>query len=243
MINPRKGETRTWYPVAKARLRFDDVSGTRTLSESASKALLAEYGVPIAPERRVRTPDAAADAAVEIGFPVVVKLNGDTIAHKTERGLVRLNLGSAEAVRESAQALLAAAQPADGDVDVLVAKMVRGNRELIAGIVRDPQFGPAVMLGVGGILAEAIADVAFRLVPVTRLDAAELIEDLATQSILGAFRGEPAIDRKRLIDVLVGLSSVAEARPDINSIDVNPLIVCDGLPVAVDALIELAGDA
>jgi acetyl-CoA synthetase (ADP-forming) len=170
----------------------------------------------------------------------VLKLNGDAIAHKTERGLVRLRLASAEAVREAADALLGAARPDDGPVDLLVAQQVRGNRELIAGVVHDPVFGPTVMLGVGGVLAEAIADVVFRVVPVSRLDAAEMIEDLRTQALLGSFRGEPPLDRERLADVVVGLSNLAEARPDIASVDVNPLIVGDGgIPVAVDALVEL----
>jgi hypothetical protein len=131
-----------------------------TLSESASKALLREYGVPMADEREVATAAEAAAAAGELGFPVVAKLCGDAIAHKTERGLVRLRLGDAGAVEQAAADLLAAATPADGPVSVLVAPMVSGNRELIAGVVRDPQFGANVMLGVGGILAEAIADVA-----------------------------------------------------------------------------------
>jgi acetyl-CoA synthetase (ADP-forming) len=96
-----------------------------------------------------------------------------------------------------------------------------------------------VMLGVGGVLAEAIADVVFRLVPIDRVDAGEMIDDLATQALLGPFRGEPAVDRERLVDVLVGLSDVAASRPDIASVDLNPLIVSDGVPVAVDALVEL----
>ena len=97
----------------------------------------------------------------------MAKLNGDAIAHKTERGLVRLGLADAAAVRQAAGELLAAATPDDGDVAVLVAPMIRGNRELIAGVLRDPQFGPTVMLGVGGILAEAVADVVFRPAPST----------------------------------------------------------------------------
>jgi acetate---CoA ligase (ADP-forming) subunit beta len=96
-----------------------------------------------------------------------------------------------------------------------------------------------VMLGVGGILAEAVADVAFRLVPLTEVDADELVDDLRTQTLLGEFRGEPAIDRSKLIEVIVGLSRLAED-PSVVSADVNPLIVRDGVPVAVDALVELA---
>jgi acetyltransferase len=213
---------------------------SRTLSESASKALLREAGVPMADEREVATADLAALAATEIGFPVVAKLCGDAIAHKTERGLVRLKLGSAEAVNDAAADLLAAARPEDGPVTVLVAPMVQGNRELIAGVVRDPQFGASVMLGIGGILAEAIADVVFRPAPLDRVTAHEMIADLATQKLLGEFRGEAAVDREKLVDFLVGLGKLANERSDIASIDVNPLIVrADGVPIAVDALVEI----
>ena len=211
-----------------------------TLSEAASKALLREFGVPMADEREVTSAAAAAAAASEIGFPVVAKLCGDAIAHKTERGLVRLRLADAAAVEQAATDLLAAATADDGPVSVLVAPMVSGNRELIAGVVRDPQFGANVMLGVGGILAEAVADVVFRPVPLSPVDAAEMIGQLATQKLLGEFRGEAAVDRELLAAVLLGLSEAAQARPDIASIDVNPLIVrADGVPVAVDALVEL----
>lgn len=212
---------------------------TVTLSEAESKRLLAAHGVPVADEVVVADPDGAVEAAEGLGFPVVAKLCGDAIAHKTERGLVRLGLGDAGAVRRAATELLAAARPEDGEVGVLVAPMVAGNRELIAGLQRDPQFGMTVMLGVGGVLAEAIADVAFRLVPIDRVDAAEMIEQLRTQALLGEFRGEPPVDRDALIDVLVGLSDTAQARSDLASADLNPLIVHEGRPVAVDALVEL----
>ena len=194
----------------------------------------------MADEREVATAELAAQAADEIGFPVVAKLCGDAIAHKTERGLVRLKLTSAQAVHEAATDLLAAARPEDGPVTVLVAPMVQGNRELIAGVVRDPQFGASVMLGIGGILAEAIADVVFRPAPLDRVTAHEMIADLATQKLLGEFRGEAAVDREKLVDVLVGLGKLASERSDIASIDVNPLIVrADGVPIAVDALVEI----
>lgn len=223
------------------------MSGTpTTLSESDSKALLAPYGLPLVGERVVADAAAAVAAAESLGFPVVAKLAGDSIAHKTERGLVRLNLTDGAAVAAAAADLLAAARPDDGEVGVLVAPMISGNRELIAGLVRDPQFGPTVMLGVGGVLAEAVADVAFRpaVLGGRVLDEAaahELIDSLATQKLLAEFRGEAAVDRDVLARLLAGLAQLAVDRPDVASVDVNPLIVRpDGSPVAVDALVELA---
>jgi acetyl-CoA synthetase (ADP-forming) len=212
---------------------------TRTLSEPDSKALLADYGIPLVDERIVATPADAAAAAEALGFPVVAKLCGERIAHKTERGLVRLNLNDPGAVDAAASDLLAAARPDDGEVAVLVAPMVSGTRELIAGLSTDPQFGPTVMVGVGGVLAEAIADVSIRLVPIDRNDAAAMIDDLRTSALLGPFRDEPAVDLERLIDVLVGLSGAAVAHPELVSADLNPLIVVDGVATAVDALVEV----
>ena len=211
----------------------------RTLAEDESSALLAGYGVPVAPAVRAADADGAVAAARSIGYPVVAKLVGDAIAHKTERGLVRLGLADDAAVHAAAGDLLAAARPEDGAVAVLVAPMLRGTRELVAGLVRDPHFGPCVMIGFGGVLTEAVADVAFVPVPLDALDAAEAIESLSTQSLLGPVRGEPAVDRDALAAVLLGLGALAGARPDIVSVDVNPLIVVDGRPIAVDALVEL----
>jgi acyl-CoA synthetase (NDP forming) len=216
------------------------MTASSTLSERASKALLAEYGVPIAPERFVDSVLAACDAADEIGYPVVAKLNGNAIAHKTERGLVKLRLGDRAAVDAAATALLAAARPDDGDVDVLVAPMVSGNRELIAGVVRDAQFGAMVMLGVGGILAEAVADVVFRPAPLDAATAVDMIDGLATQKLLGEFRGESVVDREQLVELLVGLGRLAGDRDDVASVDINPLIVePTGRLVAVDGLVEV----
>lgn len=213
---------------------------SHTLSEAASKAFLARFGVPFLPEHLVDDPAAAAEAAASIGGPVVAKLCGDAIAHKTERGLVRLGLADADAARSAAAELLAAATPEDGPVQVLVAPMVRATRELIAGLSVDAQFGPTVLLGVGGVLAEAVADVVVRLVPISAVDAAEMIDDLASQALLGPFRGEPPVDRDALAGVLLALSAAAEAEAALVSADLNPLMIVDGRPVAVDALVELA---
>lgn len=211
-----------------------------TLSEAASKELLRGYGIPFADERTVDDAAGAVAAAREVGLPCVVKLNGDGIAHKTERGLVRLGLRDEAAVAAAADELLAAARPEDGSVSLLVAPMLSGSRELIAGLLTDPQFGPVVMLGVGGVLAEALADVAFRLVPLEPGDAASLIDDLRTAALLGEFRGEPAVDREAVAAVLESLDALARNEPAVRSVDLNPLIIVAGRPVAVDALVEVA---
>lgn len=218
------------------------MSTATTLSESASKSLLSGYGVPIAPEREIRSVGQAAAAGEQVGYPAVAKLCGQSIAHKTERGLVKLRLGDVHALTAAVDELLAAAAPDDGEVSVLVAPMVSGTREFIVGVVRDAQFGANVMLGIGGILAEAIADVQFRPAPITTHDAREMISGLATQSLLGPFRGEVAVDTDALGGVLMALSRLAGERADVVSVDINPLIVRgDGSLVAVDALVEVSG--
>jgi acetate---CoA ligase (ADP-forming) subunit beta len=211
-----------------------------TLSEDESKRRLAAAGVPVPEERVVGSPGEAATAATAIGFPVVAKLCGDGIAHKTERGLVRLGLADAAAVEAAAAELLAAARPEDGDVGVLLAPMVRGARELIAGLHRDPQFGLTVMLGLGGILAEAVGRVAFRMVPLDRVDAEELLDDLGLPALLGPVRGEAPVDRAAVADLVLALAAFGEAEPGVASVDLNPVLITqEGRPVAVDALVEL----
>jgi acetyltransferase len=215
-------------------------TSTTTLSEHASKQLLARYGVPLAREVVAGDAESAVRAAESLGYPVVAKLCGDAIAHKTERGLVRLGLGDAAAVRRAAADLLALRRPEDGDVQLLVAEQVGGRRELIAGLVRDPQVGPCVLLGLGGILAEAIGDVVFAAAPLTTAEARRLLRGLrASRFLLEPFRGEPAVDEEALAAILVGLGRLGLERPDVLSVDVNPLIVRGGKPVAVDALVVL----
>lgn len=210
------------------------------LSEHESKLRLAAAGVPVASERLVRDPERAAAAALDLGLPVAVKLCARGLAHKTERGLVRLGLAEAAQVRRAAAELLSAARPEDGEVRLLVARMVAGRRELIAGATRDPTFGAIVLLGLGGIFAEALSDVAFRLAPLAPADAEDMIDDLRSQALLGPLRGEPAVDRAELARVLLALGRLIEHDPGIASIDVNPLVVAsDGRPVAVDASIEV----
>jgi acetyl-CoA synthetase (ADP-forming) len=210
-----------------------------TLSEHESKRLLAQAGIPVPDERLVDSPEAAVAAAQALGLPIALKLCGRGIAHKTERGLVRLDLRDADAVRVAARELLAARREGEENARLLVARMRRGRRELIAGLVRDPQFGPCVMLGLGGIFAEALRDVAFAVAPLGPGDADDLIGALRHAELLGPFRGEPAVDRALLVAVLEGLARLGLERPDVRSVDVNPLLVEGAEPLVVDALVEL----
>ena len=205
-----------------------------------SKQLLAPFGFPFTSESIVDTSVEAGDAADAMGYPVVVKLNGSNIAHKTERGLVRLQLADRNAVEQAAVQLLALATVSDGKVQLLVARMINGSRELIVGMVNDPVFGNTAMLGIGGIFAEVIQDVVFAPLPIDKSRALEMIDALKYKSMLQEFRGERAVNVGALADALVAMSAACDTHKEIVSIDINPLIVQrDGSLVAVDALVEV----
>jgi acetate---CoA ligase (ADP-forming) subunit beta len=212
-----------------------------TLSEHESKEILRTAGIDVPPERVVAAADEAVAAAEALGFPVALKLCGRGIAHKTERNLLRLGLTDGPMVRSAGDALLAARRAEDGDAGLLVCPMVHGRRELIAGLVRDPVFGPCVMLGMGGIFAEALGDVAFAVAPLFGTDADGLIDALQSRRVLEAMRGEPALDRAALRRLLTILGRLGCDRPEVRSIDINPLIIRGDVPVVADALVELDG--
>jgi len=208
----------------------------KALNEKESKELLKHYNIPVVHEIVAHNEAEAIKAAQEIGFPVAVKALGKTLLHKTERGLVHLNLTDARSV---SQAILSISKEAGDELEgFLIQPMITGNREFIAGLFYDKQFGPVIMFGIGGIFTEAIADVTFRLAPLTRSDAVEMIEGIKTQAILGNFRGEKAVNREQLIQTLTGLSRISREHPDITEIDINPLRVTpNGEVCAVDALV------
>tara|TARA_B100001142_G_scaffold325275_1_gene378546 strand:- start:7706 stop:9868 length:2163 start_codon:yes stop_codon:yes gene_type:complete len=212
----------------------------RTLSEHESKELLQNHGINFAEEIEAQDIDAAVEAAEQIGYPVVLKINGDAIAHKTERNLVRLGLPHAEAVRGAAEGLMNEISDEDGAVTLLVAEMVQGNRELIIGFSVDDQFGPLVLIGLGGILTEALNDVVFASAPVNLNQAKRMIHSLNSAHLIQEeFRGEPATDIDQLAQAIVDVSSFFQSNESIVSIDINPVIISEGQPIGVDALVEV----
>ena len=210
--------------------------GQKTLSEYESRQVIESAGVFVSAAALVKTRDEAVGEAEKIGYPVVMKGCSAELAHKTEAGMVALNINSAEEVAMVFDELTGKVKNLDG---VLIEKMVRGNREFVIGLSRDPQFGPCVMFGLGGIFTEALKDVTFRVAPLSMEDALEMIDEIKTKSLLGEFRGSPAVDRKALAKALIGVGELGMNYDSIAEIDINPLIICGDKPVAVDALVVL----
>jgi acetyl-CoA synthetase (ADP-forming) len=211
--------------------------GRKTLSEYESKEVLKSYGIPVTREILVHSREETIKAAHAIGYPLVLKGCSPQLAHKTEKGLVRVDLRSEE------EAILAfddlTARMEGNERDVLVQEMIKGSRELVVGMTRDPQFGPCVMFGLGGIFTEILKDIAFRVAPLEKRDALDMTQEIKAHKILGAVRGMPAADMDRLCDILVKVGEIGMENEWIQEIDINPLILSGAKPVAVDALIVL----
>jgi acyl-CoA synthetase (NDP forming) len=214
--------------------------GRTALNEAEAKQVLSLYGIPVVKESVVFRPEDAVQRARQYGFPAVLKGLGARLTHKTERGLVRLNLKNSRDILAAATAI---AKSAGEDLEgFLVQPMIRGRREFVAGLFCDQNFGPIVMFGLGGIFTEALGDVVFRVAPVSESEAGLMIEELHSSKLLDAFRGESAAWRKDIVRTLVGLSRLAEELTDITEVDINPLVIgADGRVTAVDALI-IIGD-
>ncbi len=219
-------------------LKFAIKKGSTALTEKESKELLHEYDVPVTRETVAQNAGEAIGQAADMGFPVVLKGHGRKLLHKTEQGLVHLNIADADAVKTAVSSIK---KRAGDDLEgILVQPYIQGKREFMAGLFRDHQFGPVVMFGIGGILTEALSDVSFRLAPLTEKDANEMLNEIRAQKLLGKFRGEAAADRGRLIRTLMGLSKIGIDFPEIAEIDINPLLITpDGAVCAVDALVVL----
>lgn len=211
------------------------------LQEPEARVLLKDWGIAV-PEWRV-APSAEACAAAVIGFggPVVLKLIAPGAMHKSEFGGVLLGIEGVEKAMAGYRTLMersAAASLKDGRV--MVTPMIRGSAELVVGAFRDAQFGPAIMVGLGGIFVELLADVSFRLAPISQSVAAEMLEDLKGKALLHGYRGAPPVDTKSVAILLARLSEMMAACPEIAEVDLNPVILAGGAALIADARIVLA---
>ena len=207
------------------------------LSEYESKLVLASYGLPVTREKLIGTPEELEKAAVELGYPLVLKGCSADLAHKTEKGLIRLDIRNAAEAMAAFEEIMAGMNGSGGGV--LVQQMIRGQRELVLGLTRDPQFGPCVMFGLGGIFTEVLNDTAFRVAPLEKRDALEMMQEIKACKILDAVRGMEAADRDLLAQMLVTLGRIGLENEHIKEIDINPVIISGSRPVAVDALVVL----
>ncbi len=215
--------------------------GRRNLSEYDSKRLLAAYGIPVTREGLAQDVADAVSIARELGYPVALKACSADLLHKSEHGAVLLNLSDAETLQRGFRRILETAPyPLEG---VLVQEMVPGNRELVMGLTRDPQFGPCVMLGLGGVLTEVLQDTTFRVAPFDRGEAEDMTRELRASAMLGPFRGQAAVDLEALCGALVELGRIGIELDPVAELDVNPMIITpQGGIVAADALVVLQAE-
>lgn len=211
--------------------------GRTTLSEYESKQVLAEYQIPVTKEVLVNDAKALARAGQEIGYPVVLKGCSSDIIHKTEKGLIWVDIRNEEEASSAFEEIMGnMSGPEDA---VLVQEMVKGQRELVIGLTRDAQFGPCVMFGLGGIFTEILKDISFRVAPLEKRDALDMMRDIKGHKILDAVRGMEAADLDILADILIKVGQIGLENEKVKEIDINPVIISGSKPVAVDALVVL----
>lgn len=208
--------------------------------------LLEQYGAPVLPHRFVTTPVEAATAAAELGFPVVMKIVSPDILHKSDVGGVKVGLPDVSAVKAGFTQMMGSVQQARPQAALLGALLypqAPEGLEFIVGLVQDASFGPVLMFGLGGVFVEALADATFRAVPITQRDALQMIRGIKTQKVLAGWRGNPPVDVEDLAGLLVKVSDLAAAHPEIAEMDLNPVRACPNGALILDARIILKEEA
>ncbi len=221
--------------IAQARAQ-----GRAALDEHAGKALLAEYGVTVPQSVTVKNADEVEAKFGTLRAPVVVKIMSPDILHKSDAGGVKVGLKTAAEVKEAIQSMAASPKIKGARIDgYLIESMAPAGQELVIGGVRDADFGPLVMVGLGGIFVEVLADVSFRICPITRLDAQEMLAELKGAAILDGARGMKPVSKDAIVDVLLKVGGenglLMQHAADFTEADINPLIVSEHAAVAVDA--------
>jgi acetyltransferase len=217
----------------------------RQLTPYQALTLIAEEGLPCTGFGQADSPDSAVKIAREQGFPVAVKISSPDILHKSDVGGVRLNIDSPEAVEKAYEDIMSSIRSTEPQVqvgDVLVSKMAPPGLEVIVGMNRDPQFGPVILFGLGGIMVEIFQDVSLRLLPLTKDEALSMIQEIKGYGLIAGYRGQPPVDENALADCLLAVARMAENNPELIEIDLNPVIAYpDGILVVDGRIIEKKG--
>lgn len=215
--------------------------GRVVLMETESKVILKESGLPVIDCWEAYSASKAVQLSESIGFPVVLKILSPKVTHKSDREGVKLNLCNGEAVRKAYGDIKTTFKRIDPNAGVSVQKMADAGVETIAGIANDPQFGPVIMFGLGGIFVELLRDISFRLIPIQRGDAHEMIREIKGYPLLEGFRRRPSVDIGKLEEVMMGISSLATKYPEISEMDLNPIVAYPDRILIADARIVLKG--
>ncbi len=208
------------------------------LFEHEAKKLCGLYGMPVTKIKVVETEDEAVEAAGEIGYPIVLKIVSPQVLHKSDAGGVIVNIRDADGIREGFNRILKnvkANVPEAEITGVLVQEMAPDGTEVIVGSTKDPTFGPTIMFGLGGIFVEILKDVSFRLAPITRTDAEEMVREIKAYKILEGARGMPPADQETILDILMRTSEMLMECPEIEELDMNPILVYEKGAKIVDA--------
>jgi acyl-CoA synthetase (NDP forming) len=230
-------------PMPSAIIEGARKEGRTLLTEIEAKQVLEDAGVPVSPARLAKTKDEAAKVAAELGFPIVLKIVSPQITHKSDFGGVALNLKSADDVSAAFDRIVASAKKAvpTATIDgVAVQRMEKPGIEVIIGMTTDPQFGPVLMFGLGGVMVEILKDVAFRVVPINERDARQMVHEIKGFPLLEGYRGSDPADIGKLEQLLLQVSAFIEAHPEVAELDLNPVFAYKDGAKAVDARIVLA---
>lgn len=215
------------------------IKNKKQISEYSAKKILSAYNITVVKEILTNTLEHAIKSAEEIGYPIVLKGFSPTLSHKSEYGIIKLNLKNQNELKQAYQEITTNKKvKLEG---VLVQKQIKGDMELLIGIKKDLTFGHFIIFGLGGIFAEVLNDIAIRILPVEKSDVQEMIKEIKGYKILEGYRGKEKVDIDKLIDILVKVNNLVTDFPQIKELDINPLIVQDKIPICVDALMILEG--
>jgi len=229
---------------AQAIIKKALAEGRRSLLEPEAKSICLEYEIPTPRFEVATSPEEATAYAKKLGYPVVLKVVSPDIIHKTDAGGVILGLSTRDAIESAYRRITEAARARRPDaklLGVLVQRMAPESTEVIVGSVKDPQFGQTILFGLGGVFVEVLKDVVFRIAPLEERDAREMIQEIKGYSVLTGYRGLPPADQDAIVNIILNASRLVTENPQVDQMDLNPIIVYERGASVVDARVLLSG--